>query len=51
MNNHMDIYDELGVKKIINGSATLTALGGSIMPPVVLSAMTEAAQHFVNIDE
>jgi uncharacterized pyridoxal phosphate-dependent enzyme len=47
----MDIYDELGVKKVINGYATLTALGGSIMPPEVLSAMAEAAQHFVDIDE
>lgn len=49
--NGMDIYDELGVKKVINGIATVTALGGSIMPPVVLEAMAEAAQHFVSIDE
>ncbi len=47
----MDIYDELGVRKIINGSATLTALGGSLMPPEVLAAMAEAARHFVSIDE
>ena len=47
----MDIYDKLGVKKIINGNATLTALGGSLMPPEVLAAMAEAAQHFVEIDE
>jgi L-seryl-tRNA(Ser) seleniumtransferase len=47
----MDIYDELGVRKIINGSATLTALGGSLMPPEVIAAMAEAAQHFVRIDE
>ncbi|MBE3037327.1 MAG: aminotransferase class V-fold PLP-dependent enzyme [Chloroflexi bacterium] len=47
----MDIYDELGVRKIINGYATLTSLGGSLMPLEVLDAMTEAARHFVNIDE
>ena len=47
----MDIYDELGVRKVINGYATLTALGGSIMPLEVLAAMAEAAQHFVDIDE
>ena len=47
----MDIYDELGVTKVINGSATLTALGGSIMPPEVLAAMAAAARHFVEIDE
>jgi L-seryl-tRNA(Ser) seleniumtransferase len=47
----MDIYDELGVTKVINGSATLTSLGGSLMPPEVLAAMAEAARHFVEIDE
>jgi uncharacterized pyridoxal phosphate-dependent enzyme len=47
----MDIYDELGVTKVINGYATLTSLGGSIMPPEVLAAMVGAAQHFVDIDE
>ena len=47
----MDIYDELGVTKVINGAATLTRFGGSIMPPAVLDAMVEAAQHFVDIDE
>ena len=47
----MDIYDELGVRKVINGYATLTRLGGSLMPPVVIEAMTEAAKHFVDIDE
>ncbi len=47
----MDIYDELGVTKVINGAATLTRLGGSLMPPEVLAAMAEAAQHFVDMDE
>ena len=47
----MDIYDELGITKVINGNATVTSLGGSLMPPEVLAAMAEAAQHFVDIDE
>jgi L-seryl-tRNA(Ser) seleniumtransferase len=47
----MDIYDQLGVRKIINANATLTALGGSLMPLEVLQAMTEASRHFVEIDE
>lgn len=47
----MDIYADLGVRKIINGSATLTMLGGSIMPPEVLEAMADASRHFVRIDE
>jgi L-seryl-tRNA(Ser) seleniumtransferase len=47
----MDIYDELGVRKVINGLATVTVLGGSLMPPEVTAAMAEAAGHFVEIDE
>lgn len=47
----MDIYDRLGVKKVINGCATLTMLGGSLMPPEVLEAMAEASRAFVDIDE
>jgi len=47
----MDVYDRLGVTKVINGAATLTRLGGSLMPPQVLEAMAEAARHFVDIQE
>jgi len=47
----MDIYDELGVRKVINGHATVTVLGGSIMLPEVTEAMAAAARHFVSIDE
>lgn len=47
----MSIYDELGVRPLINASATLTRLGGSIMPPEVVQAMTEASKHFINLDE
>jgi D-glucosaminate-6-phosphate ammonia-lyase len=47
----MDIYDELGVRKIINGGATLTMLGGSIMPPEVVAAMADASRYFVQLDE
>ena len=47
----MDVYDGLGVTKVINANATPTSLGGSIMPGEVLAAMAKAAQHFVDIDE
>src|SRR4051812_19378354 len=47
----MSIYNELGVRPLINASATLTRLGGSIMPPEVVQAMAEASKHFVNLDE
>ena len=47
----MDLYDELGVKRVVNASATLTRLGGSVMPPPVLDAMRAAAGSFVDYDE
>ncbi|MCB9151331.1 MAG: aminotransferase class V-fold PLP-dependent enzyme [Caldilineaceae bacterium] len=46
----MSIYDELGVRPIINASATLTRLGGSVMAPEVVDAMQEASRHFVDLD-
>ena len=47
----MGIYDDLGVRPVINASGTLTRLGGSRMAPEVLAAMAEAAASFVAIDE
>ena len=47
----MGIYEDLGLRTVINGNATLTRLGGSLMPKVVLEAMMEAAQSFVDIVE
>lgn len=45
----MGIYDDLGIKPIINASATLTKLGGSRMPEEVLDAMQAAAGSFVDL--
>ncbi|MBI2952582.1 aminotransferase class V-fold PLP-dependent enzyme [bacterium] len=47
----MGIYEELGIKRIVNGNATLTRLGGSIMPRQVIEAMIEASEAFVDIVE
>lgn len=47
----MSIYKRLGIRTVINGNATLTRLGGSIMPPEVVNAMVEASKHFVDIIE
>ena len=47
----MSIYERLGIRKVINGNATLTRLGGSIMPPEVVAAMADAAKSFVDIIE
>src|SRR3954469_25610619 len=43
------VYEALGVKPVINATGTVTILGGSLMPPEVVAAWTEASQHFVNL--
>ncbi len=47
----MGIYQELQIRPIINAYATLTKLGGSLMPPEVLAAMSEASRSFVDLHE
>jgi L-seryl-tRNA(Ser) seleniumtransferase len=47
----MNIYESLGIRPVINAQATLTRLGGSLMPPEVLVAMNSAAKCFVDLDE
>jgi L-seryl-tRNA(Ser) seleniumtransferase len=47
----MSIYEELELRPVINAYATLTRLGGSVMPPEVLAAMADAARYFVDLDE
>jgi L-seryl-tRNA(Ser) seleniumtransferase len=47
----MSLYADLGVRPLINASTTFTVLGGSLMPPVVLDAMREAAGSFVDMHE
>jgi L-seryl-tRNA(Ser) seleniumtransferase len=45
----MGIYEDLGIRRVINANANLTRLGGSRMPPEVLVAMHEAAGAFVDM--
>lgn len=45
----MSIYDDLGIKSIINGWGTVTKIGGSKMDPEVLAAMNEAGGAYVDI--
>ncbi|MHB1421527.1 MAG: aminotransferase class V-fold PLP-dependent enzyme, partial [Bacillota bacterium] len=47
----MDVYEQLGVKKLINAWGTVTRIGGSKMAPEVLQAMCEAANAYVDMDE
>ncbi len=46
-----DIYDRLGVQKVINAQSWVTVLGGSLMRPEVFRAMEEAGQHFVVMEQ
>lgn len=43
------VYQQLGVRPVINACATVTRLGGSLMPAEVVAAMAEAARSFVDI--
>lgn len=47
----MTTYETLGVRPVINACATLTKLGGSLMPPEVLQAMSDAAGCFIDLHE
>jgi uncharacterized pyridoxal phosphate-dependent enzyme len=44
-------YGALGLRPVINAAATLTSLGGSLMPGPVLESMGDAAGSFVDIVE
>src|SRR5262245_32806106 len=46
-----EIYKKLGVRTFINAYGTLTTLSGTLMPPEVTRAMTEASKNFVEIHE
>ncbi|HHX42429.1 MAG TPA: aminotransferase class V-fold PLP-dependent enzyme [Chloroflexi bacterium] len=47
----MDIYDRLGVRKVINAWGTITIVGGSLMPPEAFQAMAEAGRSYVDLHE
>ena len=49
--NKQSIYESLGVTPVINAAGTLTAFGGSLMSPEVVTAWSEAARHFVDLEE
>lgn len=45
------IYDQIGVRTIINAAGATTAVGGTLMPQEVIDAMISASKSFVVIDE
>jgi len=47
----MGIYEELGVRRVVNACGTMTLLGGSLIEPETLEAMNEAAESFVYMEE
>ena len=44
-------YESLGVRPVINASATLTKLGGSLMSPEAKQAMLDATSCFVDLHD
>lgn len=51
MSDSTDILGDLGIPKVINAAATLTALGGSVMPAEVVEAMVRASQSHVDMHQ
>src|SRR5688572_8120943 len=47
----MNFYDDLGIPPLVNAAATLTRLGGSLMPPDVVKAMADAGRSFIELDD
>ena len=47
----MGIYEDFGLKPIINASGPVTRLGGAPMPPAVLQAFQEAARQTVPLEQ
>jgi uncharacterized pyridoxal phosphate-dependent enzyme len=45
------VYEELGIKRVINAWGPMTVIGGSRMRPEVLEAMAEAGRSFVDLNE
>jgi L-seryl-tRNA(Ser) seleniumtransferase len=45
------IYEELGVRTVINAIGTFTRLSGTLMPEEVVQAMAAAARHFVCMED
>jgi len=47
----MTVFGDLKAKPVINAAATLTKLGGSLMPPEVIAAMQAASERFVDLED
>ena len=47
----MSVYDQFGIRRVINGRSYSTKVGGCLMAPEVLEAMQGAAKSFVRIED
>jgi D-glucosaminate-6-phosphate ammonia-lyase len=45
------LFEELGLRQVINGRSFSTKCGGSLMDPEVVDAMREASQHYFRIED
>ena len=46
-----DIYQELGIRKVVNAVGTATVMGGAVLSPRVQTAMDQASQAFASMEE
>ena len=46
-----NLYEQIGVRPLINAKGTYTIISGSLSLPEVKQAMDEAGRHYVNMDE
>ena len=46
-----NLYEQIGVRPLVNAKGTYTIISGSLSLPEVKQAMEEAGRHYVNMDE
>src|ERR1700761_2657817 len=46
-----NLYEQIGVRPLVNAKGTYTIISGSLSLPEVKQAMEEASLHYVNMDE
>jgi L-seryl-tRNA(Ser) seleniumtransferase len=49
--NKPNIYQQLGIRPVINLQGTMTTIGASKVSPEIHEAMTEASRHYVVLEE
>jgi len=47
----MDLYEQYGLRRVINACGKMTSLAGAIVLPEIIETVTEAMRHFYELDE